>query len=158
MQTELGGTVVMYTAARGICTVLWGGFLYGLVEILFRGYTHVSMFVLGGVCFVCIGAVRRLYADASAAKRMLLCAGIVTLLELVCGLLVNVKLGLAVWDYSMMPYNVLGQICVTYTAAWCLLAVPAMALDRLFCRAWRRESGTAEKLRAEGGAVPTAAE
>ncbi|MBO5648527.1 MAG: hypothetical protein J6S76_01270, partial [Clostridia bacterium] len=62
------------------------------------------------------------------------------------------------WDYSMMPYNVLGQICVTYTAAWCLLSVPAMALDRLFCRAWRRESGTAEKLRAEGCAVPTAAE
>lgn len=68
---------------------------------------------------------------------MLLCAGVITLLEFLCGVLVNRVLGLSVWDYSAMPVNVMGQICITYSAAWCLLAIPAMGMDYLICRyAW----------------------
>lgn len=118
---------------------LTGGFLYSLVEILFRGYTHVSMFWLGGLCFVCIGGIRRCFVHAVTAQKMLLCAGVITLFEFLCGVLVNLWLGLSVWDYSAMPCNVLGQICIPYTAAWSVLAVPAMALDALYCRyAWNR--------------------
>ncbi len=124
--------VVFYLSA-----VLFGGFLYCLVEILYRGYTHISMFVLGGICFVCIGGIRRTFSDAVSAQKMLLCAGVITLFEFLCGVLVNRVLGLSVWDYSAMPVNVLGQICITYSAAWCLLAVPAMGMDALLCRyAW----------------------
>jgi len=119
---------------------LTGGFLYGLIEILYRGYTHVSMFLLGGLCFLCIGGIRRTFREGSAAQKMLLCAGVITLLEFLCGAYVNLRLGLAVWDYSSMPMNVMGQICITYSAAWCLLAVPAMGLDVLLCRyAWGME-------------------
>ena len=32
-----------------------GGLLYGLIEIAWRGHTHISMFVVGGLCFVLIG-------------------------------------------------------------------------------------------------------
>ena len=118
--------------------LLTGGFLYCLVEILYRGYTHISMFFLGGICFLCIGGIRRTFCDSVPAQKMLLCAGVITLFEFLCGVLVNRVLGLAVWDYSSMPMNVMGQICITYSAAWCLLAVPAMGLDRLLCRyAWR---------------------
>ena len=121
-----------------LSAMLFGGFLYCLVEILFRGYTHVSMFVLGGTCFLCIGSIRRTFSGAFITQKMLLCAGVITLFEFLCGMLVNVRLGLGVWDYSAMPLNVLGQVCITYTAAWCLLAVPAMGLDVLLCRAaWR---------------------
>ena len=120
-----------------LSALLAGGFLYCLVEILFRGYTHVSMFWLGGICFLCIGGIRRTFFYDIIAKKMLLCAGVITLFEFFCGLLVNVRLGLGVWDYSAMPMNVMGQVCITYTAAWCLLAVPAMGTDLLFCRlAW----------------------
>ncbi len=115
---------------------LAGGFLYCLLEILFRGYTHVSMFILGGLCFVGIGLVRRRYADGPLAKKLLLSGGTVTLLELVCGMIVNVALGLSVWDYTDMPLNLFGQVCVPYTALWCLLSVPAMGADLLFFRSW----------------------
>ena len=119
---------------------LTGGFLYCLIEILYRGYTHVSMFLLGGLCFLCIGGIRRTFRGGVPAQKMLLCAGVVTLLEFLCGACVNLKLGLGVWDYSSMPMNVMGQICITYSAAWCLLAVPAMGLDVLLCRfAWGME-------------------
>jgi hypothetical protein len=29
-----------------------GGILYGLIEIIFRGYTHWSMVITGGLCFL----------------------------------------------------------------------------------------------------------
>ena len=124
--------------------LLAGGFLYGLVEVLFRGYTHISMFVLGGICFVAIGGIRRGFARAPVAEKMLLCAGVITLLEFLCGLYVNVYLGLGVWDYSVMPLNLMGQVCISYTAAWCLLAVPAMGMDLLLWRhAWRQPEAAA---------------
>ena len=120
-----------------ISALLFGGFLYCLVELLYRGYTHASMFWLGGICFLCIGGIRRTFHGAAAAQKMLLCSGVITLLEFLCGMLVNVALGLCVWDYSAMPMNVFGQICITYSAAWCLLALPAMGMDALLCRlAW----------------------
>ena len=127
--------LVFYLSAQ-----LTGGFLYCLVEILYRGYTHVSMFFLGGICFLCIGEIRRTFRGGVPAQKMLLCAGVITLFEFLCGVFVNRFLGLSVWDYSAMPMNVMGQICITYSAAWCLLAVPAMGLDWLLCRyAWNTE-------------------
>ena len=36
---------------------------------------------------------------------------IVTVLELVCGLVINQWLGWNVWDYSDMPGNIMGQVC-----------------------------------------------
>ena len=116
----------MYRLMFSLSALLTGGFLYCLVEILYRGYTHISMFLLGGICFLCIGGIRRTFRDGAAAQKMLLCAGVITLFEFLCGVFVNLELGLAVWDYSSMPLNVMGQICITYSAAWCLLAVPAM--------------------------------
>ncbi len=112
--------------------LLTGGFVYCLIEILFRGYTHVSMFLLGGICLVSIGLIRRHFAGQPLAKRMLCSCAVITVLEFLCGLIVNLWLRLSVWDYSGMPGNLLGQICLSYSAAWCLLALPAMAVDR-FC-------------------------
>ena len=34
---------------------LIGGALYYLIEVLWRGYSHWSMFILGGVCFMIMG-------------------------------------------------------------------------------------------------------
>ena len=130
----------MYRLMFSLSALLTGGFLYCLVEILYRGYTHISMFLLGGICFLCIGGIRRTFRDGAAAQKMLLCAGVITLFEFLCGVFVNLGLGLAVWDYSAMPMNVMGQICITYSAAWCLLAVPAMGMDWLMCHyAWNME-------------------
>ena len=40
---------------------------------------------------------------------------IVTAYEFTVGLIVNVKLGWDIWDYSSIPFNILGQICPIYT-------------------------------------------
>ena len=34
-----------------------GGFLYCGIEILYRGYSHISMFFTAGICFLLIGFI-----------------------------------------------------------------------------------------------------
>ena len=36
------------------------GSIYYLIEIIWRGYSHVSMFILAGVCGICIGLINEI--------------------------------------------------------------------------------------------------
>lgn len=65
----------------------------------------------------------------SLLSQMVLSAVIVTLMELATGLVLNVWLGLGIWDYSDLPYNLLGQVCLLYMNLWFLLSLPAILLD-----------------------------
>lgn len=109
--------------------MVFGGVLYMAIELLWRGRTHWTMGVLGGVCFVLIGLLDEWYPRMPVWLQCVLGALIVTGLELVTGLIVNVWLGLGVWDYSAMPLNLWGQICLPYTAAWVVLARIAVWLE-----------------------------
>ena len=103
-----------------------GGISYGLLELFWRGRTHWTMLLLGGVCFLCIGAIRR--KGFSLPLRSLLCALIVTALEFLTGCVVNLRLHWAVWDYSANHFQLLGQVCALYSFLWLLLSLPACAL------------------------------
>ena len=109
---------------------LIGGFLYGGLEILSRGYSHISMLIAGGICFVLIGLLNEVYSwNMSLVSQMVISALIITTVELVVGLVVNVWLNLNVWDYSDKAYNFMGQICLLYTNIWFLLSFFAILLD-----------------------------
>lgn len=109
---------------------LFGGFTYGGIEILFRGYSHISMFIAGGLCFILIGLLNEVLPwNLSLISQMVISALIITTVELITGLIVNVWLNLNVWDYSSLPYNVAGQICLLFTNIWFLLSLPAILLD-----------------------------
>ena len=95
-----------------------GGAGYVGLELLWRGRSHYSMFLAGGVCFLLLGKLNR---KLSLPLRAILGAGIITLVELAAGLLVN--RGYAVWDYRDRVGNFLGQICPLY----CLLWIPVSA-------------------------------
>lgn len=119
---------------KKLCKVLAlaaiGGGLYVLIELLARGRSHWTMALLGGLCFLCIGAINEYVPwTLGLIWQMLLGAGIITVLELLTGLLVNVWLGWGVWDYSNMPINLWGQICLPYSLLWCLISLPAILLD-----------------------------
>ena len=115
---------------------LAGSCAYPTLEMAWRGRTHYSMAIAGGVClclidWVCCGSLER----KSLFTRCLAGAGLITGVELAAGLIVNTGLGLGVWDYSKLPLNILGQVCLPYSALWFGLTVPAMALFRLCRRA-----------------------
>ena len=109
---------------------LFGGFAYGGVEILYRGFSHISMMVAGGISFILIGLLNEIYSWKMALiSQMVLSAGIITAVEFLVGLVVNVWLKLNVWDYSNLPYNIMGQVCLIYTNVWFFLSLPAILLD-----------------------------
>ena len=37
-----------------------GSIVYMSLEILWRGYTHWTMGVLGGICFICLGLINEI--------------------------------------------------------------------------------------------------
>lgn len=45
------------------------------------------------------------------------------------GVILNILLGLSIWDYSNLRFNVLGQISLGYSALWFFLSLPAIILD-----------------------------
>lgn len=108
-----------------------GGLLYIAVELLWRGHTHWTMGVLGGVCFAAIGLLDETWPDMPVCNQAAFGALIVTAAELVVGLVVNVWLGWGVWDYSTMPLNIMGQVCLPYTLLWVLLSAVAIVIENL---------------------------
>lgn len=103
---------------------LVGGLLYTGLELCWRGWTHGSMFLLGGLCFVLLAGIGK--SKRSFLMQMLLGMGTITTLEFLSGILLNRVLGLAVWDYSDRPFQLLGQICLGYSLLW--LPVSGMGL------------------------------
>lgn len=108
-----------------------GGLVYMGIEILWRGHTHWTMGVLGGVCFALIGLLDEVQDHPPMLLQMVQGAAIVTALELLVGLIVNRWLGWDVWDYSDMPGNLWGQVCPQFAAAWLLLSWAAVKLENL---------------------------
>lgn len=101
-----------------------GAIGYGLLELLWRGYTHWSMPVAGGICFSAFGVLSERLGKARLLIKGLLGGALITTVEFVFGIVFNVILKKGVWDYSKMPFHVLGQICPRYTGLWTLLSIP----------------------------------
>ena len=107
-----------------------GGLLYVLIETVWRGYSHWTMFALGGLCFLALGLINEVLSwDTPLWKQVLIGACLITGLEFLTGCIVNLWLGWDVWDYSAMPGNVLGQICPQYFLLWLLVSLAGIVLD-----------------------------
>ncbi len=119
---------------------LLGAVIYNLIEVMFRGYTHWSMSIAGGSVLLIfyilspeLGALHPVIGGLTGAL-------VITSIELIAGVIFNIYLGANVWDYSDMPLNFLGQICLPFSAAWFLLYFPA----QFICRALHRKFEKAE--------------
>lgn len=107
-----------------------GGGIYSLIEIGYRGHTHWTMFIVGGVCFILLGLINELIPwDLPMVCQMLMGGALITGVEFITGVIVNLILGWEVWDYSHMPLNILGQICLPFSLLWCLVSAVGIVLD-----------------------------
>ena len=108
-----------------------GGRLYTWCELLWRGYTHWTMFILGGLCFVILGLLNeyRYSWNMALLKQALIGAVVITGFEFVSGCIVNLWLKWNVWDYSDLPFNLYGQICLYYFLLWIPLSIIGIMLD-----------------------------
>ena len=110
-----------------------GGVGYYSLEVVFRGYSHISMGICGGVCLLFIYHMNRRMRKKRLALRALGGASIITVIEFICGCIVNLWLGLRVWDYSHLPLNLFGQICLPFSVLWFFLCFPICAIFGKLC-------------------------
>lgn len=111
---------------------LFGGAGYGLIELIWRGHTHPSMVVTGGICFVILYSVNKWLKNRSIILRSAVSSAAITAVEFTVGVIVNLKLNLSVWNYSSYRFNILGQICPLYTCLWFLLSIPLLTMITRF--------------------------
>lgn len=122
MKRKLGGDCILFTI---------GGVVYGLIEILWRKYTHWSMIITGGVCFIVLYRMFKKLTECSMAIKCVIGSTIITTIEFIAGYIFNICLKLRVWDYSKMPMNFCGQICLLYSVLWGFLTVPIVLVCRI---------------------------
>ena len=109
-----------------------GGIGYVGLELLWRGRSHISMFLAGGTCFLLLGKLNRLQPRPSLLLRGITGAATITTVELLTGLLANRDY--SVWDYRGMPLNFHGQVCLPFSLLWIPLSLGAMLLYDLLDR------------------------
>lgn len=106
--------------------------LYITIEVLWRGHSHWSMGILGGFCFLIIGSMNEVFPwELDLLAQMIISSVVITVLEFAAGMIVNIWMGLNVWDYSSLKWNVLGQISLVYSLLWIPLSCVGIFLDDL---------------------------
>ncbi|MGN0536253.1 MAG: hypothetical protein ACI4IR_09670 [Eubacterium sp.] len=104
-----------------LIAALIGGFGYCLIEIIWRGRTHYSMFFAGAIVLSTFYYISK-NMQMPFLMKCLLGMVIITGIELVLGVWFNIWLKEGVWDYSNVPLNFMGQICVPFSLAWFFLS------------------------------------
>ncbi|MBE6633655.1 MAG: hypothetical protein E7620_04840 [Ruminococcaceae bacterium] len=113
---------------------LVGGLVYYGLEHAWRGYSHWSMALCGGICAALIYEADKRLPPFPLLARGIVGGGIITLVELTFGLVLNLWLEMGIWDYSHQPLQWRGQICLLYSLLWCLLATALCGLFHLLRR------------------------
>ena len=107
-----------------------GATIYVIIEKLYRGYSHWTMFLLGGICFIALGLINEVIPwDMPLLLQMFIGGVIITVLEFITGCVVNLWLGWNVWDYSELPFNLWGQISLFSSIVWVGLSLVGIVLD-----------------------------
>lgn len=105
--------------------------VYVGMELLWRGWSHWSMFVVGGICFLLIGSIEKVFPNMPLVIQSIFGGCLVTSMELLSGLILNVLLDMHIWDYSGLPMNFMGQVCLSYYFLWIFVSFLAIWADRL---------------------------
>ncbi len=113
-----------------------GGSVYVGIECIWRGYSHISMFVLGGLAFILLGKINDWFTwEMPIWLQCLIGTIIILVLEFIFGCILNLWLNLNIWDYSHLPLNILGQVCLPFAFAWYALSALAIFADD-YLRYW----------------------
>ena len=120
----------MKNIIKYLAIFLSGAIVYMMMELSWRGFTHWTMGVVGGLCTVLIGLINEYFpADTPLLVQAPIASLIITELEYISGYILNIGLGLNIWDYSQVKFNVDGQVCLGASLLWMVLGMVAVLLD-----------------------------
>lgn len=114
---------------------------YILIELLWRGRSHWSMGIAGGLSFILFSVADEKFKEKPLILKAALVAVGITLIEFAFGVVFNIFLGMKIWDYSDVPLNLLGQICPRFSVMWCALAALLLPLAGIINEAIDKKIG-----------------
>ncbi len=117
-----------------ILIFLIGSAGYSGLEVFWRGYTHWTMAVTGGACFLIIYLLNGVLRTENILLKCVAGSAVITAAEFLVGVTVNLILKWNVWDYSSLPFNFMGQICLKYSLLWFFLCMPLSGICTLISR------------------------
>lgn len=120
--------------------VFWLWFICGCVYYFIEGVWHIRgsggwanivMMPIGGLCGVLIGLMNEnpKYNGKKMLVQSLYGMAIVVVVEFVTGYILNILLKQNIWDYSGLPFNVMGQVALPFAFLWFLLTPMAIWFD-----------------------------
>ncbi len=116
--------LILYTKLEKDFIVFnFSGICYIFIEMMWRGQSHYTMFFTGGLCFFVLYKIYDRYKKLKFFQKYLIGATVITFIEFLAGYIVNILFGMKVWNYSTLPFNILGQICLLYSFLWGFLGV-----------------------------------
>lgn len=118
--------------SKFVTLFLIGGAGYCTLELLWRNYTHWTMFILGGLCLYLLFTAFNFFEQSPLIVKALIGGTIITVMEFLTGCIINILLKWNIWNYSSVPFNLFGQICLLYSVFWVLLSIPIYYLCKLF--------------------------
>ena len=118
----------MHILKKNVFLFITGGSIYAAIELMWRGRTHVTMLIAGGLSLIIFSLVEEYFKSKSALLRAGLCSLGVTAIELIFGVIFNIIYDMKIWDYSDQPLNLLGQICPLFSLIWGGLALVSLPI------------------------------
>lgn len=109
-------------------TFLTGGFIYCMIELLFRGRTAPSMFILAGCCSLVMSGINNRFSfDVPFWIQVTVSSLACILGEYITGMLVNRNY--TIWDYRNLPGTFAnGQLNIFFCLAWVGLSIVGIPL------------------------------
>lgn len=115
------GTMKHLTFSQLTTAFLSGCIAYPLLELAYRGHTHWTMSLTGGLCLMALFLIQWSFPALPFGRKALLGALTILTLELIVGTFANLWLGWAIWDYTNLRFHYLGQISLDFALIWFFL-------------------------------------
>lgn len=108
---------------------LVGMCVYITIEVFFRGYSYPLCGFMGAIDFILIDKINnKISWHMDLLLQGIIGSGIITFSELIIGLLDKYCLHLNMWDYSSLPFNFMGVICLQFSLVWIFVSIIAIFL------------------------------
>lgn len=114
MKSKLLKTIFLFLS--GFC-------IYITIEVCFRGYSYPLMGCCGGLMLVLLDKINdKISWDMDLILQGCIGSGIITMMELVIGKTLK-HIGSSMWDYSSLPVNYDGVICLPFSLIWIVISI-----------------------------------
>ena len=125
-------------AGKWLLSVLlwvWTGTLYFFIEVIWKtshGRPEMISWTMLLLAIILAVPLERFGAELPWGMPLMaqsaVCGVAITAVEFIAGLILNVWLGMGVWDYSAMPGNIMGQVCPQFLVMWVVLAAVGIVM------------------------------